>query len=130
VAWADGLPGEEEKARAFTAIAGQWAEYDSWEASEWMNALPAGPERDFAAHALVESIAPYEGDSAFTWAASIGGEELRRKSLTIAVQAWARQDAAAAAAGIRASSLSSVDRRHAEAALQLPPEEKPAPLPK
>jgi len=130
VEWAGGLSGQDEKVRAFGAIARQWAEYDSYEASQWMNNLPRGPERDAAAHALVEGIAPYEGDSAFTWAGTIADEALRRKALTAAVQAWAQQDAAAAAAGVRDSTLSSADRRHAEQALQLPPPGNAAPQPK
>jgi hypothetical protein len=121
VAWAENLSGDEEKATAFAAIADRWAEYDSWEASDWMNRLPPGPPRDAAAHALVERIAAFEGDSAFSWAASIADPEVRQRALTFAVQAWAQQDAAAAAAAIRDSALSPSDRRHAEQALRQPP---------
>ena len=104
---------------------------DIKEASQWVQQLPPGPERDAAATALVESLAgapdsakntddftvtwpasERDPEAAFTWAASMSAEAERARYMTQAAKAWALDDAAAARAAVAASALPEVEKEN------------------
>ncbi len=100
----------EERSLGAWYYAGQaQAEMDMGAASEWMDTLPPGPERDAAATALVERLTAdgddRDGEAAFAWAASMSGDEERRRYIEQAAKVWAEQDLEAAMKAVIASGL-------------------------
>jgi hypothetical protein len=110
---------------------------DIAEASQWVQQLPPGPERDSAATALVETLTAAEGaarntrdfivsspaserdpEAAFVWAASMSGEAERTRYLTQAAKTWALDDAPAARNAVAASALPEAEKENL--LLQLP----------
>jgi hypothetical protein len=87
---------------------------DTEAASQWMESLPRGPERDAAATALVEQLtqsgAEQDGEAAFAWAASMSGSTERARYMAQAAQAWALEDAAAARAAVSAANLPQAEK--------------------
>ncbi len=77
------LPPEERSLEAWHAAGRAYINKDIAEASQWMESLPAGAERDAAATALVERlIRPGEerdAEAAFIWAASMSGDAERAR---------------------------------------------------
>lgn len=74
-----GSPGNQENstilARAASAIGSSWAEENPNEAGRWVNSLPAGTERLWAAKNLAARWSEYEPSEARKWLDSLPGEE-------------------------------------------------------
>ena len=60
-----------------SALMQVWAESDSIAASEWLNQMPVGPQRDAAIAGFSKSIERFEPEAATIWANSIG-DPIRR----------------------------------------------------
>jgi hypothetical protein len=103
------LPPEERSLGAWYQAGRAWLKQDLAEASQWMETLPAGAERDAAATALVEHLtAPgsdRDGEAAFVWAASMSGDAERARYTAEAARIWALEDPAAARAAVSAAAL-------------------------
>jgi hypothetical protein len=86
------------------------AEVDLGQASEWLDTLPPGPERDAAATGLVDRLTAEgddrDGEAAFAWAVNMSGAEERRRYIEQAARAWAKDDPEAATKAVLASGLS------------------------
>lgn len=105
---------EERSLGAWHAAGAAWVQKDEQAASEWMRALPPGPERDAAATALVEHLTKSgpgrDGEAAFAWAADMSGAVERAFYIENAARAWAMEDAAAARAAVAAAPLEEAKR--------------------
>jgi hypothetical protein len=141
--WAHGTS-PEGAAEFFDAVAPEARSLETWyegakakisldpkEASQWMESLPPGPERDAAVTALVEyltgskeaaNIAMYrsrfgdlgaigDAEAAFTWAANMNGVTERTRYMARAATRWAVEDASAARAAVLAANLPEADRQ-------------------
>ena len=100
---------EERSLGAWYEAGAAYMRKDEHEASQWMNSLSPGPERDAAATALVEKLtapgAEQDGGAAFAWAASMSGAVERARYIKEAARVWALHDAAAARAAVAAAGL-------------------------
>jgi hypothetical protein len=103
-AWAASLP-EAARASAYGGIASKWYEQDSLAASQWVNTLAPGLERDGAAASLSSVAFSDDPGAAFAWAASVSDDSRRTQSLTGLVKNWSRFDWQAASKAVQASSL-------------------------
>lgn len=86
--WASGLEPGEVRTRTFANIAEIWSRKDSLAASGWVNSLPAGPERDKAAGAMIYNILSADPDAALVWASSLSGREARNEALSTVFRNW------------------------------------------
>lgn len=94
--WALALPGSKERRAAVASAMKVWADGNCTSASEWINEMPPGTERDAAAGALAQSIARSEPDAAWAWALSIAGKFERYSALTATLAAVQGRDPARA----------------------------------
>jgi len=103
------LPPEERSLEAWHAAGRAYINKDIAEASQWMESLPAGAERDAAATALVERLTSpgteRDAEAAFIWAASMSGGAERARYAAEAARLWAQEDPAAARAAITRAAL-------------------------
>lgn len=105
--WVQALPPSPNARSAAGEMAYYWASEDAAAASEWVAALPASAERDAAVGGLIRG---WMGDleyaaESLAWAASIQQKNLRQQMVSQTVESWMARDPAAAAAALRASSL-------------------------
>jgi len=75
----------------------QWTQKDYQAAGEWLAQAPAGPVKESATMAYLESVAPYEPEAAAQWAATLPAEKQKQAYLGI-YQALKRKDEAGAEA--------------------------------
>ena len=75
----------------------QWTQKDYQAAGEWLAQAPAGPVKESATMAYLETVAPYEPDAAAQWAATLPAEKQKQAYLGI-YQALKRKDEAGAEA--------------------------------
>lgn len=98
------LPPEERSLGAYYEAGAAYIDKDEAAASEWLDSLPPGAERDAAATALVEHLVKpgdsQDGEAAFAWAAAMSGETERVRYTAEAARAWSAEDSAAARRGI------------------------------
>ena len=66
-----------------------WAESDSIAASEWLNQMSAGPQKDAAIEGFSKSIERFEPEVAAIWANSIGEPTRRIERLEASLRNWA-----------------------------------------
>ncbi|MES2705080.1 MAG: sigma-70 family RNA polymerase sigma factor [Verrucomicrobiota bacterium] len=90
-AWALRLPAE-NRSGVIGNVAGGWLKNDSLAASEWISQLPAGPDRDAGAHALVREVAADSPDEAWQWAVSIGDGAMRMQAAGTALGSLAQRN--------------------------------------
>ncbi len=105
-----------------SAVAGameSWAKADSWGASQWLAAQPAGAMRDAGVAALARTIDDEEPDSAWRWAATIADPARREEAMAETLPAWGKADRTAAEAALEsAGSLDPATRQRLLEALQ------------
>jgi hypothetical protein len=116
------LSPEERSLSAWYYMGHAQAGMDLGAASEWLDTLPPGPERDAAATALVERLSAEgddrDGEAAFAWAVSMSGAEERRRYIEQAAKVWAEQDAEAATKAVLGSDLPPEEAVHLAEELQ------------
>ena len=113
MAWAAALPDADTRKQSYAAIAGRWAQADSYEASQWIATLPAGVERDAATRSLVGITAEAEPDSAWAWARQISDPQTRFDSMAMSLAGYAKTDPVAGRAALQqATDLTVADRAH------------------
>ena len=78
----------------------EWVGRAPEQASEWVNTLPPGPNRDAAVGGMVDLLVTREWDPsrALTWAESISDEQQRLTSLRTTLGIWSLRDPDDAAA--------------------------------
>ncbi|MFN0128211.1 MAG: sigma-70 family RNA polymerase sigma factor [Verrucomicrobiales bacterium] len=88
-----------------------WVARDPVAASEWAATLPSGEPRNGAIFYLVEGIRHSDPESAFRWAASVEGDNAKRRHLLeLATDAWTKTAPAAARAAVEELPLPDAER--------------------
>ena len=82
-----------------------WFLRDRPAASQWMQSLPVGPNKDLVAKGIVRALAANDPQAAFDIAAGIGNSDLRTTTLKNVVEQWSKKDPAAATQWINRSTL-------------------------
>ncbi|HWB03979.1 MAG TPA: RNA polymerase sigma factor [Verrucomicrobiales bacterium] len=90
VRWASSL--QTGRDTALETALGVWVHQDSFAVSAWAAKLPAGVERDIAAHALVHAVAASDPDAAWEWAMGISDPDRRAAAFSHAFKAVRSQD--------------------------------------
>lgn len=83
LAWLGEQGGVDRRAREVGDLVRAWADLDPAAAGSAIDALPAGAGRDAAVTALVTVIAPEQGETAKTWAETVGDEQRRAELLAL-----------------------------------------------
>lgn len=108
------LPPAERSLGACYEAGAAYVKMDETAASQWMESLPPGAERDAATTALVEHLVKpgesQDGEAAFAWAAAMSGETERSRYTAEAARAWAAEDPAATRAAVEASALPAAEK--------------------
>jgi hypothetical protein len=94
----------EHRAQTINTIAELWTASNAVAASEWVNSLPSGPDRDLAAAGFVRRLAESDPERAAQWAVSISSESERRSALRKVHDTWQRLDSAAASHWLQSES--------------------------
>jgi hypothetical protein len=79
---------------------------DAEGSANWIGTLQAGPTRDAAIRAFVQSVDGYDAGLATTWATAIEDPRQRRDSLTSAFNRWLQSDVPQAEAWLARAKLS------------------------
>ena len=82
-----------------------WCYQDRASATQWMQSLPAGPNKDSVAKGMSRALAANDPQAAFDIAAGIGDFKLRTTALKNVVEQWSKKDPAAATQWIKNSAL-------------------------
>lgn len=94
----------EHRAQSINTIAELWTANNAVAASEWVNSLPPGPDRDLAAAGFVRRLAESDPERAAQWAVSISSDSERRSALRKVHDTWYRLDSAAASKWLQSES--------------------------
>lgn len=127
-AWAQSLPESVDRPAVIGKLAEKWLAWDPMKASAWVAALPEGLERDAAAGQVVDAVVTETPDDAWTWALSIGGKELRDKTLQKALKGLAAGGPEAALRRIVESSLPEEEKQQLRESLAGGGDQKPGKL--
>jgi hypothetical protein len=100
VEWLGSLPEGKGKAEGMSSALGEWARRDPTAASQYLAEMPSGGTRDAAIAGFASRLAWEQPREALAWAETITSSSARIDAITRAGQAWARRDAAAAAAWV------------------------------
>lgn len=96
----------------------QWVRQDPYAASSYVNALPAGTQRDQTVALLAHAAIHAEPDGALAWAGNIADPALRQLTVQNCFALWLRQDQERAAAWLRQAPLEESTRQILNAAVQ------------
>lgn len=103
--FAEGLAGSNQPVAYRQAIQA-WSRSDSEPASQYVNKMAAGPNRDASASALASSISREDPASAIAWTGSIADPKVREETLIDVARDYRRTDPEGYAAWLPASGLS------------------------
>jgi hypothetical protein len=81
--------------RSTKNLVSEWTRNDYKAAGEWLAASPAGPMKESATMAYLETVAPYDPDVAAQWAQTLTGDK-KTKSIKSIFEALKQKDKAAA----------------------------------
>ncbi|MDB6136657.1 MAG: hypothetical protein JWM59_4900 [Verrucomicrobiales bacterium] len=109
-AWTLNLPAEHRPTVVGT-VADGWLKRDSLAASEWIAALPVGPDRDAGARSLVNEVADDSPAEAWEWAVSIGDSPQRVQAAGRALSAVIKRDPQEALHWIDRSALADAEKQ-------------------
>jgi hypothetical protein len=92
------LPGmsDGQRPNGYQTIASEWTKKDSQAASEWIDPLPAGKEKDHAIQGMVWELREKDPASSTIWAATIGDDNMRQNLVTQNARTWLKRDPDAA----------------------------------
>ena len=82
-----------------------WCYQDRASATQWMQSLPAGPNKDSVAKGMSRALAANDPQAAFDMASGIDDFKLRTTALKNVVEQWSKKDPAAATQWIKNSAL-------------------------
>jgi hypothetical protein len=115
------LTDEKQRLEMIKSIGGSWAKADAPAASEWLNTLPPGAERDGAIGEFVRGTFATDPAAALTWSATIADEGKRSRRLMELYPKWIQTDPAGAGAWLsQQTQLSETDRAALEAGTGAP----------
>ncbi len=87
------------------AHACDWCSKDRAAATQWMQSLPAGPNKDLVAVGMSRALAANDPQAAMDMATGIADKGIRTKAQKKVVEQWSKKDPAAATQWINSSSL-------------------------
>ncbi|HWB03977.1 MAG TPA: hypothetical protein VG796_13200 [Verrucomicrobiales bacterium] len=115
------LTDEKQRLEMIKSLGGSWGKADAPAASEWLNTLQPGGERDAAIGEFVRGTFATDPAAALTWSASIADDGKRSRRLMELYPKWLKTDAAAAGAWLSQQTvLSQTDRAALEAGQAAP----------
>ena len=82
-----------------------WCSKDRAAATQWMQSLPVGPNKDSVAKGMSRALAANDPQAAFDMASGIDDFKLRTTALKNVVEQWSKKDPAAATQWINGSTL-------------------------
>jgi hypothetical protein len=97
LAWAESLPPDAQP-RALGGVMESWAAAEPAEASEYLAALPPGPDRDAPAAGFARGLIRVDPVAALQWGATVQAADLRAAMLEELASRWNQTDPAAARA--------------------------------
>ncbi len=95
---------------AVQTIATAWIQQDAQAATQWINGLPTGNQRDAAATQLVMAEIPTRPADAMALANSISGQKARVSAVLHVIKSWGKADPTAALAAAQTANVPA-DRR-------------------
>jgi hypothetical protein len=110
VDWLQKLPEDEFKKELYGFLGLFWIDQDSQAASEWVQGLSPGAERDRAIQTLVNEISEKDAGSALGWASVIGDDQTRKKTLRVIRNSQPRESIEAILESIGGKNLSPTDK--------------------
>lgn len=87
------------------AYACDWCSKDRAAATQWMQSLPAGPNKDLVAVGMSRALAANDPQAAMVMATGIADKGIRTETQKITFEQWSKKDPAAATQWINRSSL-------------------------
>ncbi|MEY3851831.1 MAG: hypothetical protein RI910_811 [Verrucomicrobiota bacterium] len=87
------------------ADACDWCSKDRAAATQWMQSLPAGPNKDLVAVGMSRALAANDPQAAMVMATGIADKGIRTETQKITFEQWSKKDPAAATQWINRSSL-------------------------
>jgi len=87
------------------AHACDWCSKDRAAATQWMQSLPAGPNKDLVAVGMSRALAANDPQAAMDMATGIADKGIRTETQKITFKQWSKKDPAAATQWINSSSL-------------------------
>ena len=92
------LPNVDEDRRPFSysGIATEWTKKDPIAASEWIDGLEAGKEKDYAIQGMVQELHSKDPSSSTIWASSVEDESMRERLVQENAKLWLKRDRPAA----------------------------------
>ena len=88
--------GENQRPHGYNEIAQEWTKKDPTAASEWIDGLAVGKEKDHAIQGMVRELRSKEPDSSTIWASTISEEGMRDRLVSENAKTWLKRDEAAA----------------------------------
>ncbi len=88
--------GDEQRPNGYNQIAQEWTKKDPTAASEWIDGLAVGREKDHAIQGMVRELRSKEPDSSTIWASTIGDDGTRERLVSENARTWLKRDEAAA----------------------------------
>ncbi len=100
-----------QRPNSYNEIAQEWTKKDPTAASEWIDGLAVGKEKDHAIQGMVRELRSKEPDSSTIWASTISDEGMRDRLVTENAKTWLKRDEATATEWINATDSISDDVR-------------------
>ena len=88
--------GDDQRPHGYNEIAQEWTKKDPTAASEWIDGLAVGKEKDHAIQGMVSELRAREPDSSTIWASTLGDEGTRERLVSENAKTWLKRDEAAA----------------------------------
>ncbi len=102
---------DETRPGGYEQIATEWTRKDAMAASEWIEPLPVGPEKDRAIQGMVQELRRTDPSSSTVWAASVNDEKMRTNLVTENATLWLKREPEAAAAWINETDTLTDDQK-------------------
>ncbi len=93
----------EQRPGSYTELSTNWTKKDPEAASEWVDSLEPGKEKDSAITGMVRELGSKEPDSSTIWASTISDPVTRVTQVTAQARNWLRRDEGAATEWINAT---------------------------
>jgi hypothetical protein len=103
--WATSLEDPKQRSTVVGSAVGMWASSDIFGAADWVNKMPAGPERDSGAHTMALAVYQSHPEQSWEWAQSIQDPERRMQASQMAFSALLKKDSALADQMLQTSNL-------------------------
>jgi hypothetical protein len=109
------LPGmsDEQRPNGYQQIASEWTKKDSQAASEWIDPLPPGKEKDSAIQGMTWELRDKDPASSTIWASTVGNSSMREQLVNENARAWLKRDPDAAKEWINGTDTLTDDQRAA-----------------